>query len=87
MILEESVRTKVLDVGRAPAAGALTTAGVYGILGLSNVVFPRHLGWMTAVGLLAAPIGSILVLPSLLIIRQKISGRKRAGEVCEVEAK
>ena len=79
MSLEESLRTTVLHVGRALMAGGLTTAGVFGILGISSMVPLRHFGWTVAVGLLAALLGAIFVLPSLLIILSKIVD-KRTGE-------
>ena len=70
--LEESVKTTVLHVGRALVAGGLTTAGVFGILGISNMMPLRHFGWTTAVGLIAALLGSLFVLPSLLVILSKL---------------
>jgi len=39
----------------------------------------RHFGWTVAVGLLAALLGAIFVLPSLLVILSKIVD-KRTGE-------
>lgn len=83
MSLEESVRTTVLHVGRALIAGALTTAGVFGILGISSMVMLRHFGWTTAVGLLAALVGSLFVLPSLLVILSRILDKGKAGEASE----
>jgi len=79
MSLEESLRTTVLHVGRALMAGGLTTAGVFGILGISSMVPLRHFGWTVAVGLLAALLGAIFVLPSLLVILSKMVD-KRTGE-------
>jgi hypothetical protein len=77
--LEESVQTTVLNVGRALIAGALTTAGVFGILGISSMVPMRHFGWTTAVGLLAALLGALFVLPSALVILTKQLERRRGG--------
>ena len=71
MSLEESVRTTVLHVGRALVAGGLTTAGVFGILGISSMEPLRHFGFTTAVGLLAALVGALFVLPSMLVILSK----------------
>jgi hydrophobe/amphiphile efflux-3 (HAE3) family protein len=81
--LEESVRTTVLHVGRALVAGALTTVGVFGILGISNMEMMRHFGWTTAVGLLAALMGALFVLPSLLVILSKALEKEKAEEVEE----
>jgi hydrophobe/amphiphile efflux-3 (HAE3) family protein len=80
MSLEESVRTAVLHVGRALVAGGLTTAGVFGILGISSMVPLRHFGWTTAIGLLAALVGALFVLPSLLVILSKRLDRRAAGK-------
>jgi uncharacterized protein len=81
--LEESVRTTVLHVGRALVAGALTTAGVFGILGISNMEMMRHFGLTTAIGLLAALAGSLFVLPSMLVILSKRLDKGSAGKVEE----
>ncbi|MBN2026447.1 MAG: RND family transporter [Actinobacteria bacterium] len=81
--LEESVRTTVLHVGRALVAGAITTAGVFGLLGVSSMVPMRHFGLTTAVGLLAALFGALFVLPSALVILTKAMERHR-GEPVEI---
>ncbi len=76
--VEDSIKTTVLHVGRALIAGALTTAGVFGILGISTMVPLRHFGWTTAVGLLAALLGALFVLPSLLVLLSKVTERAKA---------
>jgi hypothetical protein len=84
--LDESVKTTVLHVGRALVAGGLTTAGVFGILGISTMVPLRHFGWTTAVGLLAALLGALFVLPSLLVILSGVVDRKTDGKEVETVA-
>ncbi|OFW59390.1 MAG: hypothetical protein A2V52_06220 [Actinobacteria bacterium RBG_19FT_COMBO_54_7] len=79
--IEDSVKTTVLHVGRALIAGGLTTAGVFGILGLSSMVPMRHFGWTTAVGLLAALLGALFVLPSALVILTKMIERRKVEPV------
>jgi uncharacterized protein len=79
--IEDSVRTTVLHVGRALIAGGLTTAGVFGILGISSMVPMRHFGWTTAVGLLAALLGALFVLPSALVILTKLVERRKVEPV------
>ena len=74
--LDEAVKTSVLHVGRALIAGGLTTIGVFGILGLSNIVPLRHFGWTVVAGLIGALIGALLVLPSLLVILSNIRDGK-----------
>ncbi len=83
--LDESVKTTVLHVGRALVAGGLTTAGVFGILGISSMVPLRHFGWTTAVGLLAALLGALFVLPSLLVILSKRSEGNNVKAAAEAE--
>ncbi|MBU1671187.1 MAG: MMPL family transporter [Actinobacteria bacterium] len=78
--LEDSVKTTVLHVGRALVAGGLTTAGVFGILGISSMEAMRHFGWTTAAGLLAALVGAIFVLPSLLVIISRMTEKLKAGK-------
>jgi hydrophobe/amphiphile efflux-3 (HAE3) family protein len=73
--LEESVQTTVRHVGRALIAGGLTTVGVFGILGISTMVPLRHFGWTVAVGLIFCLLGSLLVLPSLLVLLSKVLDR------------
>lgn len=79
--LEESVQTTVRHVGRALIAGGLTTAGVFGILGISTMIPLRHFGWTTAVGLIFCLLGALLVLPSMLVLLSKVLDKKRVPEV------
>lgn len=82
--LEESIQTTVRHVGRALIAGGLTTVGVFGILGISTMVPLRHFGWTTAVGLTFCLLGSLLVLPSLLVLLSKAldaSAERKAAKV------
>lgn len=69
--LEDAVRETVKNVGRALVAAALTTAGVFAILGFSNMGILQRFGWTTTVGLTGALFGAILVLPSMLAIVAK----------------
>jgi hydrophobe/amphiphile efflux-3 (HAE3) family protein len=70
---EESIRETVRNVGRALVAAAFTTCGVFAILGFSKMAMMQRFGWATAVGLLGALFGAILVLPSVLVIVAKRS--------------
>ncbi len=78
--LEEALQTTVRHVGRALIAGAFTTAGVFAILGISTMEPLRHFGWTTAVGLLFALLGALLVLPSLLVLLSRVLDRRHAKE-------
>jgi len=66
--LDESIKNTVLHVGRALVAAAFTTCGVFAILGISSMVPLQRFGFTTAVALLGALFGAVLVLPSLLAI-------------------
>ncbi|NPV60046.1 MAG: RND family transporter [Actinobacteria bacterium] len=73
--VEEAIRNTVKHVGRALVAAALTTMGVFFILGLSNMGMMQRFGFTTTVGLLGALLGAILVLPSVLaIVAGRING-------------
>jgi uncharacterized protein len=74
---EESIRDTVKNVGRALVAAALTTCGVFAILGFSSMGMMQRFGWTTAVGLFGALIGAILVLPSVLTIVTKRRNNRR----------
>lgn len=71
--VEDSIKATVIHVGRALVAAAFTTAGVFAILGISSMVPMRRFGWTVAIGLIAALVGAVVVLPSLLAM---ISGRR-----------
>lgn len=80
--LEEVLRNTVLHVGRALIAAALTTAGVFAILGFSSMSMMQRFGWTTTVGLLGALLGAELVLPSILAIlanREKVRRENTAA--------
>jgi predicted RND superfamily exporter protein len=74
--LDESIKNTVLHVGRALVAAAFTTCGVFAILGISSMVPLQRFGFTTAVALLGALLGAILVLPSLLAIIANREKRK-----------
>lgn len=76
--VEEAIRNTVRHVGRALVAAALTTMGVFFILGLSGMGMMQRFGFTTAVGLLGALLGAVLVLPSVLAI---VSSRHNGGIV------
>ncbi|MDY6796556.1 MAG: efflux RND transporter permease subunit [Actinomycetota bacterium] len=77
--LDESIKNTVLHVGRALLAAALTTCGVFAILGASGMTMMQRFGITTAVALLGALFGAVLVLPSLLaIIASRETKRREA---------
>jgi uncharacterized protein len=76
--LSKSIKMTVLHVGRSLVAAAFTTAGVFAILGISQMVPLRRFGITIAVGLVGALVGAVLVLPSMLAI---IGKNNSAGDV------
>ena len=81
--LKESIKRTVLHVGRALVAAAFTTAGVFAILGLSNLVPMQRFGFATAIALIGALLGAVFVLPSLLAILAKRQEEKSAAPEAE----
>jgi hydrophobe/amphiphile efflux-3 (HAE3) family protein len=79
--LEEAIRNTVLHVGRALVAAALTTCGVFAIIGFSRMGMMQRFGWATTVGLLGALFGAELVLPSILAIVSKFGKDNRARAI------
>jgi predicted RND superfamily exporter protein len=75
--LEEALKNTVKHVGRALLAAALTTCGVFAIIGFSNMGMMQRFGWATTLGLLGALFGAILVLPSVLAIASKYGHNNR----------
>jgi predicted RND superfamily exporter protein len=73
---EDAIRDTVKNVGRALVAAAMTTCGVFAILGFSGMGMMQRFGWTTAIGLLGALFGAILVLPSGLTIVTKRRGKR-----------
>ncbi len=87
--LEDAIKNTVKNVGRALLAAALTTCGVFAVLGFSNMGMMQRFGWATTVGLLGALLGAILVLPSVLAIvakRRNIGSRAAAGDTAAISA-
>lgn len=76
--LEEALKNTVKHVGRALLAAALTTCGVFAIIGFSGMGMMQRFGWATTVGLLGALFGAVLVLPSVLAIVSKYGRNNRA---------
>jgi predicted RND superfamily exporter protein len=65
-------------VGKALLAAAITTSGAFAIIAFSKESFMRRFGGITALSLMFALLGALLVLPSLLAL---MAGRaeKKAG--------
>ncbi|MDD5747724.1 MAG: MMPL family transporter [Actinomycetota bacterium] len=64
--VDEAMRKTISSVGKALLAAAVTTAGSFGIIAISNISFIRRFGAVTALSLSFALLASLLFLPSLL---------------------
>ncbi len=84
--LQEALTNTVKNVGRALLAAALTTCGVFAIIGFSGMGMMQRFGWATTVGLLGALFGAVLVLPSVLAIVTKYGRNNRVHTVATVSA-
>jgi len=79
--LDEALKNTVLHVGRALVAAALTTCGVFAVIGFSKMGMMQRFGWATTVGLLGALFGAELVLPSVLAIVSRYGKNNKARAV------
>ncbi|MBN1288381.1 MAG: MMPL family transporter [Actinobacteria bacterium] len=75
-----AIRKTVLHVGRSLFAAALTTCGVFAIIGTSRMTPLSRFGITIAISLVGALIGAIIVLPSLLAVVAKFLSRHRSAE-------
>ncbi len=67
--VDTALRATVVNVGRALLAAAVTTAGAFGIIAISNISYLRRFGGITALALVFSLLGALLVLPSILGFR------------------
>jgi predicted RND superfamily exporter protein len=87
MSVDEAIRKTVGNVGKALVAAAVTTAGAFAILAISNMVFLRRFGGITALSLTFALLSSLLVLPSILAWQANRLERKAGGKKAPDERK
>lgn len=71
--LDAALRATVVNVGRALLAAAVTTAGAFGIIAISNISYLRRFGGITALALVFSLLGALLFLPSILGFRAEKS--------------
>ncbi|MBC7247201.1 MAG: RND family transporter [Actinobacteria bacterium] len=76
--VDEAIRKTVGHVGKALVAAAVTTAGAFAIIAVSDIVPLRRFGAVTALSLTFALLASLLVLPSILAWYANRVERKRA---------
>ena len=71
-----AVHRSLQDCGRGLVTGALTTAAAFGIFVLIPYEGLAELGLITGIGVLSCMITSVLLLPVLLMLRQRLKERR-----------
>jgi uncharacterized protein len=74
----EALRSTVRHTGGALAGSALTTCAGFGILITSTLTPFRQFGFVTALTILYALVGGVLVQPSLLVLWDRWQRRRDA---------
>ena len=81
--IDEAMRRTIGNVGKALVAAAVTTAGAFAIIAISQISYLRRFGGITALSLTFALLAALLVLPSILAWRasrvEKSRVRKEAA--------
>jgi predicted RND superfamily exporter protein len=81
--IDEAMRRTIGNVGKALVAAAVTTAGAFAIIAISQISSLRRFGGITALSLTFALLAALLVLPSILAWRasrvEKASARKASA--------
>ncbi len=81
--IDEAMRRTIGNVGKALVAAAVTTAGAFAIIAISQISYLRRFGGITALSLTFALLAALLVLPSILAWRasrvEKSRARKEAA--------
>jgi predicted RND superfamily exporter protein len=75
--VDEAIRRTIGNVGKALLAAAITTAGAFAIIAISDMTPLRRFGGITAISLTCALLASLLVLPSILAWKAIRVERKR----------
>ncbi|MBN2168828.1 MAG: RND family transporter [Actinobacteria bacterium] len=78
--IADAIKKTVLHVGRSLFAAALTTCGVFAIIGTSQMTPLSRFGITIAISLVGALIGAVIVLPSLLAVVAKVQTRRLSQE-------
>lgn len=82
--IEEAIRSTTRHTGGALAGSAFTTAAGFGILVTSTLTPFRQMGQVTAYAIALSLAGSVLVLPSLLVLWERYHRRK--GDIDQAPA-
>lgn len=76
--IDEAMRRTIGNVGKALVAAAVTTAGAFGIIAISEISYLRRFGGITALSLTFALLAALLFLPSVLAWKAERVERKKA---------
>lgn len=83
--LDVAIRETTRNTGGALAGSAFTTAAGFGILVTSTLVPFQQMGQVTAYAIVLSLLGSVLVLPSLLVLWERWH-RRRSGRAVHGDA-
>ncbi|MFC2113053.1 RND family transporter [Bacteroidota bacterium] len=75
--MTDAMKSTMLKSGNGIITSGLTTASAFFTLMISNSRGMKEMGLMLGIGILACMVSTILVLPSVLVTREKISSRLR----------
>ena len=81
--IEDAIRSTTRHTGGALAGSAFTTAAGFGILVTSTLTPFRQMGQVTAYAIVLSLAGSVLVLPSLLVLWER--WHRRRGDLEETK--
>jgi len=79
--MTDAMKSTMLKSGTGIITSGLTTASAFFTLMISHSRGMKEMGLMLGIGILACMISTILVLPSILVTREKISSRLRKKPV------
>ena len=78
MSAEDTIRKTMRETGKGVFAAALTTIAGFGVMGFSKILPLYQFGIITALAILFGYIGSIFVLPALLVLWGRYVRKKQA---------
>jgi len=79
--LVEAVKSTMLKSGSGILTSALTTAAAFFTLMISNSRGIKEMGLMLGIGIISCMLSSLIVLPAMLVTREKVMTRLRKKEV------
>jgi len=79
--LVEAVKSTMLKSGSGILTSGMTTAAAFFTLMISNSRGIKEMGLMLGIGIISCMISSLMVLPAILVTREKVMARLRKKEV------